>query len=150
MSVIQETLGVQDLLRIPNQEYPVETMIGQCVWHVNLPLTYTRSDMLVALPRIIQSGRFCPPDEEQLPVLSYQSIWRAKVIDFLFHVQHEMIPAKVFSDPMIGGARNRKELQELVVRRYQPVLPFENTQGILEKGVSLTYLRLEELVSLAI
>lgn len=61
-----------------------------------------------------------------------------------------MIPAKVFSDPMIGGARNRKELQELVVRRYQPVFPFENTQGILEKGVSLTYLRLEELVSLAI
>ena len=145
---IKDALGVDELIRIPEKDYPSAEMKGNSVVHVNLPITYSRLERIAALPRIIQSGYFKPPDSEKLPVLSYQSIWKAKVIDFIPHVSYDTLPPTMFTHFIIGKAANTEELKKLVLSRYKKTLPLSTNKEILNQGLSITYLSLEEMVSL--
>jgi hypothetical protein len=145
---LKEQLGVTELIRISAGDYPEPELLGQRVLHVNLPITYSRLNRIAALPRIIKPGYFKPPVEEQ-PVLSYQSIWKASVVDFIDHVTYEALPADMFAGMIIGGANNAEELKRLVLRRDGPSLPSTSEAEILGQGLSLTWLSLRELVSLS-
>lgn len=146
---LKEILRVDELVRIPNADYPELELYRQHVLHINLPIAYPRlKDSVIALPRIVKNGYFKPPETEELPILSYQNIWRAGVVDFKARVMYNELPDNIFEEPIIGGARNVTELEELVWKRYSPSLPSVSKQAMLDQGLSLTWLYLSELVSL--
>lgn len=151
---LMKQLGVDELIRIPAANYPEEELRGQTVLHINLPITYSRLQRKAALPRIVASGCFDPlrPDQEVTPLVSYQNIWTAGVVDFVPHASYDTLPDHMFDIPIIGGARNVLELQELVAKRYGSSYRLDedeeiNKQKILEQGLSLTWLTLGEMVS---
>lgn len=102
---------------------------------------------LAALSKIVAGGYFDPKGEEQLPLLSFENIWIAKIIGFTQSISYQEIPQDCFKNT-IGKAHSPEELQELMLTRYQKTLPTFTDNQILAQGVSIRDLQLTHVTTL--
>jgi hypothetical protein len=133
--------NVGESIRIPVQDYPEDILPGQEIVHFNLPVAYDRNGIVVVLSKIIKSGHFRPPHDEKLPVLSFEDIWKAKVIKFIPSIHYEDIKGDCLKNN-IGGVHDVTSLKELILRRYKKTLPHLSDSEILDQGLSVTFLKL--------
>jgi hypothetical protein len=143
---IHTRFGVNDVIRIPDQDYPENMSPGDNVVHFNLPINYDRSGLVTVLPKIIKPGHFRPPDDEILPTLSLNDVWKAKVTKFIPIVGYEDLKPGWFKNP-IGMATDPESLKDLILNRYQRSLPCSDCQEIISQGLSVTFLKLIAKVS---
>lgn len=135
--------GVDDLIRIPKKDYPESAKVGDVFVHYNLPIEYSRKGFNVVLPKIIRRGYFKKPNIERLPILSFDNVWKAKVVNFVQHTNYSDLTPDCLKN-VIGGARNVDGLKKMMVKRYLKVLGDETEEGVINKGVSVTFLEFTE------
>lgn len=143
---ILQLYGVNDSIRIPKRDYPESSKAGVVFVHYNLPIEYSREGFSVVLPKIIRRGYFKKPNIERLPILSFDGVWKAKVVNFVRHTNYSDLAPYCLKN-VIGGAKDVDGLKKMMTRRYLNVLGDETEEGIINKGVTVTFLRFEELVS---
>jgi hypothetical protein len=147
ISSAKETLGVSEIIRIPNSDYPDGYVAGEVVVHFGLPIHYDTSDTKVVLARIIQNGHFLRNGEEKLPVLSFRNVWRALNLRTISQVSYSDIEEAFFKMSPIGKLADVAELKEMILSRYRKSLPDWSDKELLSQGVSIRKFELLSRVS---
>lgn len=142
-----EKFGVDEIIRIPQIDYPELALRGETFVHYNLPIMHDRLGWEVIMCRIVEAGCRKSPKEERKPLLSLEDVWKARVVDFYQREKYSDIPREIFLEKCIGRAKNKSELERMMVKRYQPVYPFLKEDQILREGVTVTMLKLIEKVT---
>jgi len=147
-SSILQRLGVQEIIRIPNSDYPETSTIGTTLVHFGLPIHDKHLDTIVVLSRIQENGYFQANGEERLPLLSFNNVWIAKKIGLIESIPHHLLKRDIFRNT-IGPCSNVPELQKLILSRYRETLPDLTNEEILSQGVSIRHVKLLQKISLS-
>jgi hypothetical protein len=142
-----QKFGVNEIIRVPKDDYPDAASIGEIWVHYNLPIPQNRSGWEVLMSRIVEGGCRKPFEEEKKPLLSLDNVWKAQVIDFYQLKKYSELGTDGFFTNCIGGANDVRSLKNLIIFRYGPVYPSLTKRDILKKGVTITKLKLVEKVS---
>jgi hypothetical protein len=144
---VLKALSVDEAMRIKDEDYPEKACVGDTLTNFNLPIQFNRNGFTLAMPRILKPGYFIPPNSEELPLLSFDNIWRAKVVQFFPRLEFKDIRCELLIN-CIGGATNPDALKLMIYERYKRSLPNLSYDEVLNQGVTVTKLKLIDKVSL--
>jgi hypothetical protein len=142
-----QKFGVNEIIRVPENDYPDSTSVGEVWVHYNLPIPQNRSGWKILMSRIIENGCHKPFEKEKKPLLSLKNVWKAQVVDFHQLKNYSELGINEFFTNCIGSAKDVQGLMKLIVSRYKPVYPLLTDEEIIKKGVTITKLKLLEKVS---
>ena len=137
-----------DLLRILNHEYASIDHRLPYFTHFNLEFGGHKIGSKVVLPRIVRRGYFRSPDDEVIPVLSFKNVYCGTVVRKREHIPYESLQSEIFKYSM-KHIQNSEQLAATILERYQTSMPLLSKAEILERGVGMTTIRLEEIFETA-
>lgn len=143
---VYKMFGVDEIIRVPNNEYPATLKSYDIVNHFNLRLKSDQKDYFAMLAKIIKNGYFKQNGEMLMPVLNLKDIWKAKIIDTKYFSDYTKVPNIYFSNT-IGNIKTIKDLRQTLIYRYSSVLPDVSIKDILSEGVTVRTLRLIDIHS---
>jgi hypothetical protein len=144
---VLQRLNVDTMVRIPDSVYPQEGKPGDFISHFGLPIHGDHAGSIAAMPKILEHGYFRRTGEEMLPLLSFEKIWLAQIVECFESISYDNLLGRFFKNT-IGKATDTDSLKQLILNRYQNQLPDRSHEEILSEGVSIRILRLVEKVSL--
>lgn len=145
---VSQKLNVDTVVRIPDSVYPNNTKAGEILSHFGLPIHGDIAGSKAALPKILEHGFFRRTREEKLPLLSFEKIWIAEIVECFELISYNNLQERFFKN-VIGEAVDERSLKELILNRYRNQLPDRSDEEILSEGVSLRLLKLIKNVSLS-
>jgi hypothetical protein len=144
---ILKSLGTEEFVRLPLNDYVTLTETNKIYSHFNLPIpTFCKN---VILAKIIQPGYFTIDKNEKLPLISLENVWTAELMDSIKYSSINDLPKRCFLNS-IGGINNKEDLKNKLLERYKNSLPDRTDEEILSQGVSVRFFRLIKKVSLNI
>jgi hypothetical protein len=133
---------VDGVIRILEEEYKDIDHTLPFFTHFNLEFSGHRIGAKYILPRIIEQGYYRTPDDEVLPVLSFEGAIVGTCTGIREHVPYKTLRDKDFQYSM-KHIQNMSELKKAILGRYGVSMPNLTEKEILNLGLAITTLRLE-------
>lgn len=138
---------VQAIIRIRLCDYPSTAKPGTLLTHFGLTTVNEFASQQAILAKIVEHGFFRANGDELPPLLSFQEVWLSTIEQCIEQTSYDDLPADCF-DNTIGDVTDLVSLKAAILGRYSDTLPDLSKEQILEKGVSLRYLRLLKKITL--
>ena len=126
---------------MPNELYASIDATQSRYTHFNLEFSGHRIGSTYALPRILRHGYFRTEGDEEPPVLSFDEILVVRCVSVREHVSYTALRDKDFRNS-VPEIQNENDLKKEMLFRYAMSLPFITKGAIVERGISITTLRI--------
>ena len=144
-----ETLPSSHFIRIREDEYPFlpkidstdnAPVVGALYTHFNLSPAFHIPGLTYMLPRILETGYF-DGEKEVLPLISLDNTYIAECISFETLRMYDDLKNEDFVHAA-SNIKNAEDLKKVIVMKYSKSMPTLSEEEILNKGVSITTLRI--------
>ena len=132
---------IDGIIRIPAEAYDAIDKDLARYTHFNLEFSGHRIGATYALAKIVTHGYFRSLGDERPPVISFDDILVARCVSVREHVPYDAIRDKDFRYAS-KLTQNIEDLKKEMLFHYALSLPFLTKMGILDRGVSITTLRI--------
>ena len=141
-------LGVRDVVRVPEKEYPINGRPEDVVTHFNLRYKGSVPWEYDVMPRIVKEGSVID-NVETPPLLSFHDAWIVQLINLKDNIAPDDIPPEYFINT-IGNIRNSQQMRERLEERYKkshPNVSIADMRKYIDGGVTTRRFRLIDKVT---
>lgn len=131
--------GVDGVIRILNTEYDDIDVRLPVYTHFNLEYCGHHVGSIYGLPRILTQGYFKSIDDEEPPILSFNTMLIGKCVQVKEHVSYSALTPMDFEHAM-RSLRTVDAVQRAIVERYSVSMPLLSPEEIIARGVAVTTL----------
>ncbi len=128
------------VIRILDEEYGDINRTLPFFTHFNLEFSGHRIGAKYMLPRIVKQGYYRGPEDEVLPVLSFNDVLVGTCVGVREHVPYKALREVNFLYSM-KHIQDQSELKKAILRRYRVSMPNLTQEEIFNLGVSVTTLQ---------